>query len=140
MSENNNSVLPVGGVISPPNLNSSLIPEECPLPCVCPPSQCYRWCIRRLDECLFEATNNVNSVTLMADSELSLSKLVQAASVKYYTSSTEPCNCEGVGNKCNNRDYSPFACISREWLVQVEYKPDCNQYFGSCNPKKKCYD
>lgn len=141
MSENNNSVLPTGGVISAPNSNSSsLIPEECPPPCVCPPSQCYRWCIKRLDECLFQATNSVNSVTLMADSELSLSKLVQAASIKYYTSTTEQCNCDGTTNRCNNREYSPFGCISREWVVQVEYRPDCNQYFGSCNPIKKCYD
>jgi len=53
----------------------------------------------------------------MADSELSLSKLVQAANIKYYTSTTEPCNCDETINKCNNREYSPFGCISREWIV-----------------------
>jgi hypothetical protein len=129
--------LPKGGVISAPNA-SIPVPETCPPPCICPPAQCYRWCIKRLDECLFQATNSDNSTTLMADSELSLSKLVQAASINYFTTTTPPCDCS-QSNGCVNKTYAPFGCISREWVINVEYRPDCNQYFGSCNPVKKCY-
>jgi len=141
MSNNNNDnsntpVLPTGGVISAPVVNA-LIPEPCPAPCICPPAKCYRWCIKRLDECLFQATNSENNVTLMADSELSLSKLVQTSSIKDFTTTSEPCLCDNTTG-CNNREYAPFGCISREWVIQVEYRPDCNQYFGSCNPIKKC--
>ena len=128
--------LPNGGIISAP-VNPSLVAEPCAEPCVCPPAQCFRWCIKRLGECSFQATSDTS--ILMADSELSLSKLVQAASIKQFTQTTEQCQCN-ASNGCSNREYAPFGCISREWVIQVEYRPDCNQYFGGCNPKKVCYD
>jgi len=138
-ANNINDPLPTGGIVAPPTNNGrqGILPEACPAPCVCPPAQCYRWCIKRLGECLFQASND--TTTLMADSELSLSKLVEASSIRQYTTSTEPCNCD-TSSGCNNKEYSAFGCISREWVIQVEYRPDCNQYFGGCNPKKVCND
>ena len=129
--------LPNGGVVDAPVSNSNILVEPCPSPCVCPPAQCYRWCIKRLGECLFQATND--RTTLMADSELSLSKLVEASSIKQFTLTSEQCNCDSATG-CSNKEYTPFGCISREWVIQVEYRPECNQYFGSCNPRKVCYD
>ena len=138
MSNSNTTPLPNGGIILAP-IVAAIVPEVCTPPCVCPPAQCYRWCIKRLDECVFQATNSDNSITLMADSELALSKLVQASSIKEFTSTTDQCKCDGSSG-CSSKEYSAFGCISREWVIQVEYRPDCNQYFGSCNPPNKvCY-
>jgi hypothetical protein len=125
--------LPTGGVI---NINR-LTPESCQPPCSCPPSQCYRWCIKRIDECVFEASNG--DITLLADSEKSLSNLIKLSSINQYVNNSDICKCDNAGTtSCSNKTFEPFACISREWIVQVEYRPDCNQYFGSCNPKTNC--
>jgi hypothetical protein len=132
MSTDNN--LPNGGVISSP-VQSNLVP--CPEACECPPPVCYTWCIKRVDECVFQATSGDGTI-LMADSELSLASLIKAASINTFVNTTEQCKCPMGTNSCSNKTYQPFACVSRQWIVQVEYRPDCNQYFGSCNPKKVC--
>ncbi len=42
------------------------------------------------------------------------------------------CLCPSDTNICAEKVYEPFASISRQWIVQVEYRPASNnQYFGS---------
>jgi hypothetical protein len=130
---NNNSPLPNGGVIS----NNVAVEENCPPPCTCPPAKCYRWCIRRYDENTFEASNGI--IKIMANSEKSLLSLITKASEKEYVTSSPTCECPDTTN-CGNKTYTPFSCVSREWVVQVEYRPDCNQYFGDFVPQKRCVE
>ena len=129
----NNSPLPNGGVIS----NNVAIEENCPTPCTCPPAKCYRWCIKRYDEFTFEASNGI--IKIMANSEKSLLSLITKASEKDFVTSSPSCECTDTNN-CSNKTYAPFSCVSREWVVQVEYRPECNQYFGDYTPAKRCND
>ena len=81
-SNSNNSSLPNGGVIS----NNVAVEENCPAPCTCPPPKCYRWCIKRYDECTFEASNG--TITIMANSEKSLLSLIRKASEKEFVTTS----------------------------------------------------
>ena len=132
-SNTNDSPLPNGGVI----IKNIAVEENCPAPCTCPPAKCYRWCIKRYDESTFEASNGV--ITIMANSEKSLLALITKASEKEFVTNSPACDCKDAGN-CGNKTYAPFSCVSREWIVQVEYRPECNQYFGDYAQPKKCKD